>query len=184
MYPGNYAFKAWVRRFFLLVFVIFPGCGNAIAVELSYQIKAAYIYKILQFVSFPNDAFHIDGVLNVCVLGEDRFGPALDEIDGASVPQGIINIVRLETDSGEHSLDGCNALYLVETERSNVQSILSRIDSKEILTIGEFSPFIRDGGLIELFAQNDTIRFKINQELVKDTDFQVAAQLIQLGVRQ
>lgn len=168
----------------MLAFVIFPVYGNAIAVEMSYQIKAAYIYKILQFVSFPDNAFQIQGVLNVCVLGEDRFGPALDEIDGAGVPQGTINIIRLNDDSGGMPLSDCNALYLVESERLNVQSILSRIDSRKTLTIGEFSPFIRDGGLIELFEQNDTIRFRINRELVKDTDFQVAAQLIQLGVRQ
>lgn len=184
MYPDSCRFKVRVRRLFLLVFVIFPICGNAMAVELSYQIKAAYIYKILQFVSFPDNAFHIEGVLNVCVLGEDRFGPALDEIDGAGIPQGIINVVRLQDGSGQLPLSDCNALYLVESERSNVQSILSRVDSRKTLTIGEFSPFILDGGLIELFVQNDTIRFKINQELVKETDFQVAAQLIQLGVRQ
>lgn len=184
MRSGNYGFKVWAGRFFLLSCMIFPVYGNAIAVELSYQIKAAYIYKILQFVSFPDSAFHKEGVVNVCVLGEDRFGAALDEIDGASVPQGIINIIRLGDGSGESPLSDCNALYLVETERSNIKSILSRIDSKQILTIGEFSPFIREGGLIELFVQNDTIRFRINEELVKDTDFQVAAQLVQLGVRQ
>lgn len=184
MHSGYCRLKAWVRRFSFLVFVMFPIYGNAIAVELSYQIKAAYIYKILQFVSFPDNAFHIEGILNVCVLGEDRFGPALDEIDGAGVPQGIINIVRLQDDAGKLLLNNCNALYLVESERSNVQSILSRINSRKTLTIGEFSPFIRDGGLIELFVQNDTIRFKINRDLVKETDFQVAAQLIQLGVRQ
>lgn len=161
---------------------VIPFHAYAVSVDLSYQIKAAYIYNILQFVSYPDNAFQMKGVLNVCILGEDRFGSALDGINGAGVPQGVINIIRLG-DGKEKPLNGCNALYVVETEKRSSESILSRIDSKEILTIGEFSPFIQHGGLIELFVQDDSIHFRINEELVKETDYQVAAQLIQLGVR-
>lgn len=175
-------FGLWLRRIALLVLAVIPLHTHAGSADLGYQIKAAYIYNILKFVTFPDSAFHVEGVLNVCILGEDRFGAVLDRINGASIPQGVINIIRLDDGEGEQ-LDECNALYVVETERWSIKSILSRIDSKEILTISEFSPFIQYGGLIELFVQDDSIHFRINEELAKVTDFQVAAQLIQLGVR-
>ncbi|HEX7026416.1 MAG TPA: YfiR family protein [Gammaproteobacteria bacterium] len=168
--------------FHLLALAVSPVQGRVSQVDLSYQVKAAYIYNILKFVSFPESALHVEGVLNVCVLGEDRFGTALDEINGAGVPQGVINIIHLD-DGKPMSWGDCNALYVVETEKRNIKSILSRVDSKAILTIGEFAPFIQYGGLIELFVQDDSIRFRINEDLVKETDFQVAAQLVQLGVR-
>lgn len=173
------------KRISAAILAIYLINGQAAApADISYQIKASYIYNFLQFVSFPDDTFHLPGILNVCILGEDRFGTALNEVDGAAVPQGVINIIRFDSYSEEKLFDECNALYVVETEKRHIQTILSRIDSKKMLTIGEFSPFIRYGGLIELFVRNDSIRFRINEELAKETHFQVAAQLIQLGVHQ
>lgn len=178
-----FRFGSRLRRAALLMFTAIPLLAHtASADDLSYQIKAAYIYNILKFVSFPESALHGEGVLNVCVLGEDRFGSALDEINGAGIPQGIINIIRLK--NGRAPLGDCNVLYVVETEKRNIKSILSRIDTQTTLTISEFSSFIDHGGLIELFEQDDSIRFRVNEELAKKTDFQVAAQLIQLGMRQ
>jgi hypothetical protein len=182
MHSGFFGFKSWLRRLFPVIFAVFPLHSHAAPVDISYQIKAAYIYNILQFVSFPDSAFHARGVLNVCVLGEDRFGIALNELDGARTPQGALKVVRMGVYSAAKRFDNCNALYVVETERWRIKSVLARVNAKKILTISEFSTFIQYGGLIELFVQDDSIRFRINEELVRDTDFQVAAQLIQLGV--
>lgn len=153
------------------------------AADIAYQIKASYIYNFLQFVRFPEAALQNDGGLNVCVLGEDRFGSALDAIDGSSTPQGKVKIVRLGHYSAASDLGRCNVLYLIDSERQGTDAILAKIDEAQVLTIGEFSPFIRHGGLIELFEQNDTIRFRINERLLSKTDFKIDAQLIQLGVK-
>ena len=153
------------------------------AADIAYQIKASYIYNFLQFVRFPEAALQNDGGLNVCVLGEDRFGSALDAIDGSSTPQGKVKIVRLGHYSAASDLGRCNVLYLIDSERQGTDAILAKIDEAQVLTIGEFSPFIRHGGLIELFAQTDTIRFRINERLLSKPDFKIDAQLIQLGVK-
>lgn len=150
--------------------------------DVAYQIKASYIYNFLQFVHFPPDVLQGADTLNVCILGEDRFGPALDEIDGAKTPQGRLKIMRLGRFSTSAELDGCNVLYLIDSERKGVRSIMAKVNEAQVLTIGEFSPFIRHGGLIELFEQDDIIRFRINQELVNKTAFKIDAQLVQLGV--
>lgn len=151
--------------------------------DIAYQIKASYIYNFLQFVRFPAAALQGDGMLNVCMLGEDRFGSALDAIDGSSTPQGKVKVVRLGRYSDASDLGRCNVLYLIDSERQGTEAILAKIDEAQVLTIGEFSPFIRHGGLIELFEQNDTIRFRINEGLLSKTDFKIDAQLIQLGVK-
>lgn len=150
--------------------------------DVAYQIKASYIYNFLQFVHFPPDVLQGADTLNVCILGEDRFGPALDEIDGARTPQGRLKIMRLGRFSTSAELDGCNVLYLIDSERKGVSSIMAKVNEARVLTIGEFSPFIRHGGLIELFEQDDIIRFRINQKLVNKTAFKIDAQLVQLGV--
>lgn len=158
--------------------------SNVHAQDLTQKIKAAYLYKILQFVTFPEDALHEPGVVNACILGDDQFGSVLDEIDGARIEQGVLKIHRISGFKQDTSLERCNALYVVESERRRVRSIMRFVDSRRILTISEFAPFIRFNGLIELFEEDDRIRFRINEKLVREADYRVAAQLIELGVRQ
>lgn len=180
----------WSRRYSNGLHCLLLGVGLscvssslAQAVDIAYQIKASYIYNFLQFVRFPESALQSDGSLNVCVLGEDRFGSALNAIDGSKTPQGRLKVVRLGRYSSTPDLGRCNVLYLIDSERRGAGAILAKIDEVQVLTIGEFSPFIRHGGLIELFEQNDTIRFRINEGLLSKTNFKIDAQLIQLGVK-
>ena len=168
--------------------VLLPMLGSsmlshAAPIELREQVKAAYLYNILQFVTFPEYAFRDTGALNVCILGQDKFGSVLEQIDAAKTAQAELNIIRVGSFTDGDALGECNAIYVVETEKAKIESIMASVDSKTILTISEFSPFIEYGGLIELFEQEGRIRFRINEQLVRNTDYQLAAQLIQLGVR-
>lgn len=171
----------WIKS--LTVIAVSPVWAYAEPVDLREQVKAAYLYNILQFVTFPEYAFLETGTLKVCILGKDKFGQMLNQIDAAKTAQAEVNIVRLESFSDSRDLQECDVLYVVETERSRIESIMEAVDSKRTLTISEFSPFIEHGGLIELFEQDNRIRFRINEQLVRNTDYQLAAQLIQLGVR-
>ncbi|MGH8601368.1 MAG: YfiR family protein [Gammaproteobacteria bacterium] len=174
---------SWSRCLVFGLSLIATATLLAQAADVAYQIKASYIYNFLQFVHFPQAALKNGGTLNVCILGEDRFGPALDEIDGATTPQGHLKIMRLGRFSTSAGLDSCNVLYLIDSERQGVDSIMAKVNEAQVLTIGEFSPFIRHGGLIELFEQNDIIRFRVNEKLLNKTDFKIDAQLVQLGVK-
>lgn len=166
----------------LLVAVLSPLRAHASAPDVIYQIKASYVYNFLQFVNFPAETLVHANQIRFCLLGEDRFGAALDEINDASTPQGRIHVLRLGPYSADMQLEVCNVLYLTASEAHLARQILGQVDPHKVLTIGEFSPFIKQGGLIELYQANDSIRFRINDALVKETLFKVAAQLVQLGV--
>ena len=146
------------------------------------RIKASYIYNFLQFVSFQPESLGEKKEVHVCLLGEDEFGSALDKIDGERIPQGVIKVSRLGRLKKSTSLGDCHALYLSASEADNVDKIMQRVDEHQVFTISEFNSFIEHGGLIELYEHDDSIRFRINENLVKETNFKVAAQLVQLGV--
>jgi hypothetical protein len=145
-----------------------------------YQIKASYIYNFLQYVTFPKDILE-GSRINVCIVGENNFGSALNQIDGASTPQATIHVVYLGDSTSTSALSSCNAVYLTKSESSNTQSILSNVNTKNVLTIAEYSPFNSLGGLIELYIQDDKVRFRINRSLVRETHFQISSQLVQLA---
>lgn len=150
--------------------------------DIEYQIKASYIYNFLQFINFPPDELEIENILSVCILGENRFGSALNELQGATIPQGSIDIDYLGKYSPALSFKGCNVLYIIKSEAPNVNDILRNIEPDHILTISEYTPFIEDGGIIELFIKDDSIHFKINSEKAKQAHYQIAAQLVEVGM--
>ncbi len=164
----------------VVALLISPFCLGR-TVDPVYQIKASYIYNILQFVEFPRLATQAQAVVNVCVLGEDRFGAALDEIDSASSPSGGIKVHRLQDNIAAVAQADCHVLYLVDSGLSP-ERVLASVDPLQVLTIGE-SPSFRDaGGLVELFRVGNRVRFRLNQELVNRTSFKMGAQLVQLGM--
>ncbi|MDG9668030.1 YfiR family protein [Hahella sp. CR1] len=152
------------------------------AVDVEYQIKASYLYNFMQFVSFPQESLAHDGQIKVCIVGVNRFGDALDEINGAKAPQGTVVVSNLGRYRPDLPIYGCNVLFLSSSEERETERILKLVDVREVLTISEYSPFISFGGLIELYQKDDSIRFRVNASLVTETKFKMAAQLVQLGV--
>lgn len=147
----------------------------------AYQIKAAYIYNILKFVHFPPET---GKDLTVCILGENRFGDALNALNSASIPDSTLRVAQLGRYSSSKKMTQCQVLYLVNSEQEYAPAILANIDPARTLTIGEHSQFLREGGLIELYEKDDTIQFRINPDMVNKTAFTIDAQLVQLGIEQ
>jgi hypothetical protein len=162
--------------FFLLIGVMSSASAEAVV----YQIKASYIYNFLQFVQFPEQP--TQGPLHVCIFGKNKFGSALDDVDGAATPEGKIKIHFIKSYQDPASLSHCKVLYFVGDDAAFNQKVLADINPAEVLTIGESTGFIGMGGYIELFILDDSIRFKFNKKLVGNTQFKVAAQLLSLGV--
>lgn len=148
---------------------------------VEYQIKASYIYNFLQFVKFPSDALQAEGEVVVCIAGENRFGNALYELDGAKTSQGLIQVEVVEPQPSAVYGRKCNVLYVVGNEDKKARAILESVDPRKVLTIGEDQSFVRIGGSIELYIEDDVVRFRVNVEQVKQADFQVAAQLMEMG---
>lgn len=144
-----------------------------------YQIKASYIYNFLQFVRFSNSS--ISDQINVCIIGKNKFGQALNPLKGAETPQGEITVTMLEYVTDPIQVASCQVVYVVGSDAAFSQSVLDKINKEKVLSIGEFPAFIAMGGYIELFLENDSIHFRVNQKLVGHTQFKVAAQLLSLG---
>jgi len=164
-----------------LLFFFISTTQPAFAIDISAKMKAAYIYNLLQFITFPVTALQNNSKLNVCIVGENNFGGTLDKIEGESTPQAKIHIVYLPNLSNNDSFKSCNVLYLTQSVKNDSKKVLSAIDNKKIVTIADFSPFISDGGLIELFNEKENIHFHINTELLKVSKFQIDAEFVMLG---
>lgn len=152
--------------------------------QIEYQLKASFLYNFLQFISFPAEALENENTITVCVLGENRFGGAIDELQGAATPQGKIDVDILGSYSPNISFKGCNVLFIVKNEAPHAARVLAEIDTEKTITVSEYAQFLNQGGIIEFYVKDDSIHFRINVDQAQKAKYQVAAQLIELGVNQ
>jgi len=124
-----------------------------------YEIKAAYLYNFAKHVDWPDDTFKdIDLPFFIGILGEDPFGAALERvIKGKTIEGREIAIRRL---SGHAS---CQLLF-ISSESANVSKVLETIEGLHIVTVSDLDGFAEKGGVIELFIEENTVRFTINMD--------------------
>src|SRR6185437_2590668 len=103
--PGNLSAanisSRW-RRSIALLGSIFVLCATAALLQAQdrpteYQVKAAYLYNFGKFVTFAGDKLSGEKNFDICILGEDPFGSALDTIiAGATIDGKQITTRRIE----------------------------------------------------------------------------------------
>jgi hypothetical protein len=163
----------------LLALTAAPAAWAQSIPTLEYQVKASYLYNFLQFVEWPPEAFP-DGVILVCVFGEDHFGAALREIDGEAM-RGSTIAVRHVGEPG--ALEDCHIAFVSASERNREPQVLRHLAGRPVLTVGETSGFTERGGAINLVLMADKVRFKINRAAAERNQLKISAQLLQLGMR-
>jgi len=145
-----------------------------------YAVKAAIVYKIAKFVSWPDTAFAGDAdVLPICLPATDPIGPAMDALTGKTVQGRSIEIHRFE-DSATLAND-CAILFLSESATLPRPSLVSNVASSPVLTIGDSADFVEIGGIVTLEIENNRVQFAINVGASERAGLGISAQLLQLA---
>jgi len=145
--------------------------------SFEYEIKAAFLYNFAKFVEWP--ATPMDTHLNLCVLGEDPFGGALESLAGREVGERTIRVRRIR------QLDergGCAILFVAGSESAKLQQVLSILhDDKGLLSVSDINNFAAQGGIIELLLDGNKVRFAINLAAANRAGLTVSSKLLQLA---
>jgi len=144
-----------------------------------YTVKAAYLYNFAKFVEWPEGSFSsVDSPLTICVMGSDPFKANLDTIAKNTVRGRKIAIKRL---SGVEGVSQCQTVFVSREERGLVPSLIDAVRDRHILTIGEAGDFCRLGGIINLYTENDRVRFEINIDAAERAGLTISSELLKLA---
>jgi hypothetical protein len=162
-----------------LLALLGPLPANAQARIEADQVIAAFIYRFPQFVEWPAAALEEADSLEICVAEPDPFGPEFgDWINGENLNGHPFS--RRDV-AAPRAVEGCHVLFISSaTQRSGV--LLRAAQDSPILTIGESSSFLREGGIIGLQAVNGRIRFEVNQDAATRAGLRLSAQLLNLAL--
>jgi hypothetical protein len=144
-----------------------------------YLIKAAYLLNFAKFVEWPADSFKDDSSpINLCILGADPFGSALDTIKGKMVKG---RPLKIRWNNKADDIEGCHILFISASEKQNLKQILYGLRSSNTLTVSEINGFAQLGGMINFIIVDQKVRFEINLDAVQRSRLKMNAQLLKLA---
>lgn len=145
-----------------------------------YKVKAAFIQKLIQFVDWPGNAFEGDqSPIVICVLGENRFGDALEEAVRGKVINGRSVSVTYRARGEE--MPRCQVLFVSSSENGRLEEIFRAVDGKPVLTIGEGEEFPAAGGTIRFYLEEKKLRFEINPRSAEKARLTISSKLMSLA---
>lgn len=164
----------------LLGLALIPQSRTLAAEEtLEYQVKAAFLLNFTKFIDWPAAAFaQPDSPVSICILGEDPFGPALDQIVAGEVVNG--RKVAAERIKRAPASRSCQVLFVAKSEKGGAK-LLSGL-GPGVLTVGEGESFLREGGMIAFVLDNRRVRFEINQTVAENAGLKLSSKLLNVAI--
>ena len=145
-----------------------------------YQVKAAYLYHFGRFVDYPAGLAVKHGGFEICVLGQDPFGPTLDAaVSGEAIEQSQVKVRRLANAADSSS---CRILFISSSEEPNLKKILSGLRKEPILTVSDIPQFVQRGGMIRFVAEDNRVRFEVNLSAAQDAGLTLSSELLKVAV--
>jgi hypothetical protein len=147
-----------------------------------YEVKAAYLYNFVKFVSWPAEAFPDDGSPFVIgVVGGDPFEGKLERM----VQGKLVNNRRLQIrqSSRAEDLRGCHIVFVPHTENSRAGALLDALNGLSVLTVGDDESFAPRGGVIGFVREGERVSFEINLEAAERSRLTVSSKLLKVAVR-
>lgn len=171
-------------------------CGSAIALvaavvacaappvaasdDVEYPVKAEFLERFTHFVKWPAASFaSAHSTFVVCVMGTNPFGGYLANLVATRRLQG--RPAELRSVSDPTKLDGCHLVFIAASERDHLESIIKHTYGRPILTVGDTEGFARAGVLINLYIDDDNVRFEINVAAVNDSGLKFSSKLYKLA---
>ena len=162
-----------LRYFAVALLVALAAHGEQVP---EYELKAEFLARFATFIEWPPSAE--SHTFTIGVIGRNPFNGYLEKIAARKIKNRPVAIRTI----GELSqIEGCDIVFIAASEKSRLQAILSRTESRPILTVGDSNGFAAAGVLINFYSTADTVRFEINEGAVEKSGLKVSSKLFKLA---
>jgi hypothetical protein len=146
-----------------------------------YQVKAAYLANFGRFIEWPASvAVAKSESFNICVLGQDPFGPDLDAaIAGETI--GGAHLAAKRIARPQDAVD-CRIVFISSSEMGQWKEILAALRLLSVLTVSDMPQFARRGGIIQFLLDGNRVRFDINLAATERVGLNLSSELLKLAV--
>lgn len=141
------------------------------------EITAAFLINFVKFTEWPDD----DGTAPVLLCTSDAgvAQAATSLIGRRAAGSRPIEVQRVALDLAPSR---CAVLYVSGLDTKRMAVLISGLRGASVLTVGDAVDFARQGGVIRLFLQGDTMRFEINVTAAARANLRLSSKLLSLAV--
>ncbi len=149
--------------------------------QREYRLKAAFIYRICQYVTLPSSNLPPGSKTYVIgIVGPDPYGAALDALAGKKSSGG--RVVQIQRYRSVNSIGNCQVLIMSpQLGDADLRSALKKAHAMKAFTISDRSNFAKTGGMIALKIRKKKLRFDVNLAAAKKSGITISARLLKLA---
>ena len=139
-----------------------------------YQLKAAFIYNVIPFIDWPENALGSEFIIGFA--GEGPMSIALTRFFKdkriASRPVEVRDVHTRE------ELRGCDVLLMAYPDRSRTRESLLQLQGTSVLTIGDGENFALLGGVVALVPRENTFPLAVNLRAAERAHIKISSKLM------
>ena len=164
----------------LLLVALSTACPETRAASSDeHVLMAVYIYNFAKFTRWPEWIYDSAAApIQLCVLGEDPFGVALDQLEGKAVGTRKLQVKRYPRVA---VVSDCHVLFISRSELDRLELILRTIEYQPILTVSDIDDFSARGGMITLSTRDRRVRFAVNPHVAASAGLEISSKLLELA---
>jgi hypothetical protein len=164
----------------VLALTTVPVAAQSTASSDESRLKAAFVFRFPQFTEWPPAVFAGRDSFELCVLASSTFATNLRDLTAGESFQG--HAVMIRDVSPERPIESCHVLFIGSAASADPATLLKRVRTRPVLTIGEASGFLDDGGIIHLRLVDRRVRFEINARAAQEAGLRLSSQLLRLAI--
>jgi hypothetical protein len=178
-------------RLGLALLVVAPALGAGLSPQAQAQtagieaseekLKAAYLYKFLNYVEWPAASFSgPDAPYQIGVLGDDLVADELARSSaGKTVNDRPLAIRRLAAGDSMNDID---LLFISHSERARQGALLAKLRTLPVLTVTETEGALDAGSIINFRIVDNRVRFEVSLDAADRAGLKLSARLLGVAI--
>jgi hypothetical protein len=143
------------------------------------QIRAALVYKMSRFVTWPEAAIPARGPFTFCYVSDDPTAQVLAGIEGRSIQNRRTRMRRLDALYAS-TVIGCNLLYISGKSALTTEVITATVANATLVVV-DGPRQGAEAGMVQLVPRDNRMSLAVDLALVRNARLRIDSTLLQLA---
>ncbi len=140
------------------------------------EVKVASLYNIVLLAEWPAE---VGSTLKLCLYGPDRFGPAIDVLQGKLANARVMALHRRK--KGQ-SLQDCQLVFLADPLAPDGMRVLDELRGLPVLTVADSPGAAQQGVALNMVTNHDKIAIEVNLSAARAARIKLSSKLLKLSM--
>jgi len=150
------------------------------ATALERRVKAAFIYKFIDYIGWPQNLFsQPDAPLTIAVMGDNQLADELSNLVADRTVNGRPIVVRKLSDINPSTV--IQVLFVGQNESTKISQVTKALEPRPILIVTESEGALAKGSIINFMMIDGHVRFEIALDSAEKRGLKLSSRLLEVA---